>query len=602
MERGKSEEVEEGSPTDGTAGGEMEVVGAKAGVAVVSKQNGDESAVAEPRAPRPRSFADMLVESGMLSVEQVAKSQEYARREGLPLTRVLVRDGLVLSRDLAAFMALHLGLTMVDLRSESLDPEVVGLIPQELATRYTALPLRKENGTLTVAMADPTDLQVIQDLTARTGLSIEPEVATDTDLLENIDVAYRLVRQRERELAASEDGGEERLTADTLRSAQPANFVDMLLEAASHDGASDIHIEPTENHLRIRFRIDGVMQETMTLPMDIHPTLISRIKILSGLNIAERRKPQDGQLSFEAEGKKTDVRTAVCNTIYGEMAVLRLLDSGALSSLGLDQLGMIEGLEKYQEILKLPDGMVIISGPTGSGKSTTLAASVMTIDRTVQNVITMEDPVENELPDANQLQVHTEAGVTFATLLRSILRLDPDVILVGECRDPETAELAIESALTGHLVLSTVHANDSVSTLLRLKDLGVPSYLIASAMKCIVAQRMVRKVCTGCATMVPRPLSEQGIFFEEIGEKQEAFIYGAGCNACAGSGYRGRSGIYEIMIMTDDLTQLFMQDAPRHELWVQTLKDGTIPLRKDGMMKVKMGITTPEEVIRKTQE
>ena len=281
---------------------------------------------------------------------------------------------------------------------------------------------------------------------------------------------------------------------------------------------------------------------------------------------------------------------------------MRLLDSGALSSLGLDQLGMIEGLEKYQEILKLPDGRVIISGPTGSGKSTTLAASVMTIDRTVQNVITMEDPVENELPDANQLQVHVEAGVTFATLLRSILRLDPDVILVGECRDPETAELAIESALTGHLVLSTVHANDSVSTLLRLRDLGVASYLIASAMKCIVAQRMVRKVCTGCATMVPRPLSEQGIFFEEIGEKQEAFIYGAGCNACGGSGYRGRSGIYEIMIMTDELTQLFMREAPRHELWAQTLKDGTIPLRKDGMMKVKMGITTPEEVIRKTQE
>ena len=280
------------------------------------------------------------------------------------------------------------------------------------------------------------------------------------------------------------------------------------------------------------------------------------------------------------------------------MAVLRLLDSGQLSSLGLDQLGMIQDLDKYRDMLKLPHGMILVSGPTGSGKSTTLASSIMTVNRSELNVITMEDPVENELPDANQLQIHTEAGVTFATLLRSILRLDPDVILVGEIRDKETAELTTEAALTGHLVLSTVHANDCVSTLLRIKDLGVASYLIASALVCIVAQRMVRKVCSGCARMEARPIAEQGIFFEEMGEKQERFIYGAGCNSCAQTGYRGRTGIYEIMSMTDSLRGLFLNEAPRHELWDQTIKDGTIPLRRDGMMKVKQGITTPYEIMR----
>ena len=529
----------------------------------------------------------------------MAKSQEAARQEGMSLGQIIVRDGLVLSRDLSAFIALHLGLTMVDLRSETLDPEVVGLLPEMVATRYTALALRKNDGTLTVAMADPTDLQALQDLTALTGCLIQPEVAGDQEIREHIDVAYRLVRQHEKESGAqAKDEVSSRVTAETLRSAQPAQFVDLLLVQAQHGGASDIHIEPAERRLRIRFRIDGVLQETMTLPIDIHPTLISRIKIMSSMNIAERRKPQDGQLSFESEDGKIDVRTAVCNTVYGEMAVLRLLDSGKLSTLGLDQLGMTEGLDHFRDLLKLPHGMILVSGPTGSGKSTTLAASIMTVNRTELNVITMEDPVENELPDANQLQVHPEAGVTFATLLRSILRLDPDVILVGEIRDKETAELATEAALTGHLVLSTVHANDCVSTLLRIKDLGVASYLIASAIVCIVAQRMVRKVCTGCATMVPRPAAEQGVYFEEMGEKQERFIYGAGCNVCAQTGYRGRSGIYEIMTMSDELRQLFLADAPRHVLWEQTIKDGTIPLRKDGMIKVKKGITTPYEIIR----
>ena len=530
----------------------------------------------------------------MLSAEEVAAAQEAARREGEPLARILVRDGRVLSRDLAAFTALHLGLTMVDLRSETLEPETVALLPEDLARRYTVLPLRKVDSTLTVAMTDPTDLQAIQDLTARTGLSIQPVVATDQELQENIDVAYRLVK-------GSDDGTDQaggRVTAGVLRTAQPARVVDLVLAQAHHDGASDIHIEPTEARLRIRFRIDGILHETMSLPVEMHPTLISRIKILSNMNIAERRRPQDGQMGFDGPDGRVDVRAAVANTVHGEMAVLRLLDNKKLTLLGLDQLGMQEGLETYRRMLRLPHGIIIICGPTGSGKSTTLAASLLTMNRVENNVITVEDPVENEILDANQMQVHAEAGVTFASQLRSILRLDPDVILVGEIRDQETAEIATQAALTGHLVLSSLHANDSVSALLRLRDLGVAPYLIASSLAGVVAQRMVRKVCSGCSAMVSRPIAEQQAYESEIGESQSRFIYGGGCNSCAQTGYRGRTGVYEVMSMTDELRQLFLTEAPRHEVWAQTLKDGTVPLRHDGMLKVKQGMTTPYEVMR----
>ena len=598
MELEKTDDAIGTQERDGSGQQNGDSADAPGDMTVVTDEEQAASTVQEQRRARTLSFAETLIQAGMLSAEQVSKAQETSRMEGLSLGRVLVRDGVVLARDLAAFTALHLGLTMVDLRSESLDPDVVGLLPEEVSQSYNVLAVRRNNSTLTVAMSDPTDLQALQDLSARTGLTIEPEVSTDQEIRDHIDIGYRLVRQHEREASTGGESAGTRLTADMLRSAQPAKFIDMLLEQAHHDNASDIHIEPTEHKLRLRFRIDGVLMETMTLPMDIHPTLISRIKIMSNMNIAERRKPQDGQLSFDSGERKIDVRAAICNTVYGEMAVLRLLDSGALSSLGLDQLGMMNGLESFQEMLKLPHGMILVSGPTGSGKSTTLASSIMTVNRTELNVITMEDPVENELPDANQLQVHVEAGVTFATLLRSILRLDPDVILVGEIRDEETATLAVEAALTGHLVLSTVHANDCVSTLLRMKDLGVPSYLAASAIVGIVAQRMVRKVCSGCPRMIQRPAAEQGLYEEVMGEKQDRFIYGAGCNVCAQTGYKGRTGIYEVMKMTDELRQKFLNEAPRHELWAQTIADGTIPLKKDAMMKVKQGITTLYEVLR----
>jgi len=551
-------------------------------------------------APPPASLGQMLVEAGILAVDQVAKVQETARRERQTLGRILVRDGIIMSRDLATLTAVYLGLTMVDLKSEAIDAQAVGLIPEDVARKHLVLSIKHGANSLTVAMTDPTDLQLLQDLTARTGRTIEPVIAVAEDIQEQIDLSYRLTQPLKMEASLEELGQPgERVTAKHLREALPTQVISLLLSQALQDRASDIHIEPSETRLRIRFRIDGLLHDVMELPMEMHPALISRLKIMSGMNIAERRRPQDGQLNFEAQNRTVDVRVAVANTATGEMSVLRLLDNKKFTLLTLDQLGIAGGaLDRYRKLLQLPYGMVIVCGPTGAGKSTTLYASVLQMDRVEKKVISIEDPVEYRISDANQMQVNHEAGISFATSLRSILRLDPDVILVGEIRDQETAGIATQAALTGHLVLTSLHANDSVSGLLRLRDLGVPPYLIASSLGGIVAQRMVRVACYNCKGLAQRPLAEQQAYTSELGEIQERFMYGSGCNVCAQTGYYGRVGVFEIMAMSDQIRQLFLEDAPRHRLWEQAQKDGTRSLRHDGMMKVKRGITTPYEVMR----
>jgi general secretion pathway protein E len=337
----------------------------------------------------------------------------------------------------------------------------------------------------------------------------------------------------------------------------------------------------------------------MHLPREMHPTMISRLKIMCGLNIAERRRPQDGQLTFEVVDRTVDVRVAISSTVDGEMAVLRLLDNKKFTLLTLDQLGFRpESEEAFRKLMRLPYGMVVVCGPTGSGKSTTLYASVLQMNRSENKVISIEDPVEYHMADVNQMQVNAEAGITFASQLRSILRLDPDVILVGEIRDQETALIATQAALTGHLVLTTLHANDTVSALIRLRELGVPSYLVASSVAGIIAQRMVRSVCKTCMTLTDRPLAEQQAYAEEMGGQESRFQYGSGCNACAQTGYVGRLGVFEILTITDEIRQLFLDDAPRHQLYSQAMDDGLVLLRKDGMMKVKEQKTTPYEVMR----
>lgn len=542
------------------------------------------------------SFSQMLVDSGVLSREQMIDAKETAQREGLRLIRILVRDGLALSGDMAALIALHQGLPMLDLRGQTIDEDAPALLPEDLARRYEALPVRRDGDSLVLAVADPMDLSLLQDLAIRSGMPISLVVATREDILEHIDLAYRL--KDEPSGGSSPEASRGKIGRGALKNPQPAQVIELLLEQAVQDRASDIHIDPTETRLRIRFRIDGILHDVANLPMEMHPMIVSRLKIMAGMNIAERRRAQDGQFTADVRGRVIDVRVASSGTVDGEMTVLRLLDK-QLTPIGLDRLGMNRDMwGKFRKLLRLPYGLVVVCGPTGAGKSTTLYSSILQLDRIEQNVISLEDPVEYHIMNANQMQVQSEAGITFATQLRSILRLDPDVILIGEIRDQETAVIATQAALTGHLVLTSLHANDAVSALLRLRELGVAPYLIASSVAGILSQRMVRVVCNGCKSLTPRPAAEQEAYALATGEQRTDFVYGEGCNLCAHTGYRGRTGVFELLTMTDDLRQLFLSDAPRSALVEKAAEEGTVPLRNDGMRKVGEDETTPYEVMR----
>jgi general secretion pathway protein E len=389
-----------------------------------------------------------------------------------------------------------------------------------------------------------------------------------------------------------------RISADDIAEAPVVRAIDLLIRQAVRDRASDVHIEPQEDYLRIRYRIDGILHETLRLPLAVHPTLISRLKIMAGLNIAERRRPQDGQITFPLGDRSVDIRMASINTVYGEQVVLRILDKSfafrALPEIGFRH----ETLAQYQNMLKAPFGMILISGPTGSGKTTTLYASVNQMDNIGRNTITIEDPVEYRFGDINQVQINTQAGLTFAAGLRACMRLDPDVILVGEIRDAETAQIAVQAALTGHLVLSSIHANDTASVIFRLIDLGVEPFLVASALVGVVAQRMTRQVCPHCAHVVPAKPEEALAYEEEMGEKKEEFVYGSGCNFCANTGYLGRTAIFEVMTTTESIRRMMLTSNSADDIRAQAYKDGMMSLWHDGMLKVQQGITTPFEVQR----
>jgi len=577
-----------------------------AGEAAAALPNMRESAPSPPETKRPeapapspaRSFLQSLVESEVIASHQASDARQVALAERISIGQVLVRDGVVSARNLATLMALYLQTPMMDLQSQVINRDAMVMLPEHLARRYIALPIEKKGDRLVVAMADPTDFPTLHHLTISTGCAIEPVIALAGDILEHIDLLYRQVAVQQDAHSASREGEGTKVTARLLKDSPVTQVIELLLERALHDRASDIHIEVADERLKIRFRIDGILTDAMTLPLEMHPILVSRLKIMAGLNIAERRRPQDGQFTTEFQDRKVDVRVAISNTVSGEMAVLRLLDK-KFTLRGLDVLGMRqEDLERYRKLLRLPYGMVIICGPTGAGKSTSLYASVLEMNRKEQNVISLEDPVEYRIQDTNQMQIHVEAGVTFASQLRSILRLDPDVILVGEIRDQETAVIATQASLTGHLVLTSLHANDAVSALIRLRDLGVPSYLLASSVAGIVSQRMVRVVCDSCKTLMVRPQAERETYAAELGEVRKDFLYGSGCNLCAHTGYRGRVGVFEVLTMTDRLRHLFLSNSSRSEMRWQALEDGMVPLLRDGMVKVKQGVTTPYEVMR----
>ncbi|MFQ5826096.1 MAG: GspE/PulE family protein [Dehalococcoidia bacterium] len=504
-----------------------------------------------------------------------------------------------------------------NLQKHKVQASALRLIPEAMARKYQVIPLEIRGDALVVAMADPENILAIQDLETRANMRVESVLADPQEIQDAIDRSYKAHQEIERELnqVASPQEAQRRDLSETLAQTPMARAIDLIISQAVRDRASDIHIEPQEDRIRVRYRIDGVLHEMMSLSVGVHAPVVSRIKILAGMNIAERRRPQDGQLSVNIDGRDVDVRVAACSTVHGEMMVLRLLDKGH-SPLLLSQLGLLpESLELYRRMLMSPFGVIMIAGPTGSGKTTTLYASINELDKAERNIVTIEDPVEYRFPDINQIQVNPKAGITFANGLRAVMRLDPDVILIGEIRDSETAEIAMQAALTGHLVLCSIHANDAAGALFRLMDLGVEPPLIASALIGVVAQRMVRRSCCSCSAPYTPPPEAVIAYEAELSqdhkqpEKDSAhhgegvkeggrFWRGSGCESCAQTGYHGRIGVFENMVASDAIRRMLVSSATAPAIRAKAVEEGMISMRRDGMLKVREGTTTPEEVVR----
>ena len=557
-----------------------------------------------PRTTLPKDLGEMLVEAKMITEEQLRHIKELQTKDGDKIERILLQERLITPQQLAFFTSLQLRVPFVNLKKEGVRPNAVALIPEPIARKYSVIPIDVTDGTLVVAMEDPRDIEAIEELTALTRKRIEPVLGTSQDIQEMIDLNYRVGGEIEEQLSQIPTRyqrvrvAETRVSAEAIAQAPVVRAIDLLIKQAVRDRASDVHVEPQDDRLRVRYRIDGILHEVMSLPLSVHPPLLSRVKIMSGLNIAERRRPQDGQITFDMGDREVDIRVATTNTVYGEMVVLRILDK-TFAFLPLAEIGFLpEPLERYMKMVKTPFGMILISGPTGSGKTTTQYATVNQMDAVGRNILTIEDPVEYRFSNINQMQVNPAAGLTFATGLRACMRLDPDVILIGEIRDAETAQIGTQASLTGHLVLSSVHANDTVSTIYRMIDLGVEPFLLASAAVGVVAQRMVRRVCPYCSRPTPVTPDEQLAYEQEMHEQRSEFLIGAGCNFCANTGYLGRTGIFEVMVMSEAVRRMLLAGANADEIRTQAQEEGMVLLWHDGMLKVKEGITTPYEVIR----
>jgi general secretion pathway protein E len=554
-------------------------------------------------APPEKKLGEILVDADLLTVEQLEQAAEEAGRLQIGLLAYLLDEGMVSPEDAAMALSLEINLPIIDLKRHAVRPEALSLVPEEYARRHELIPIDVVGDALVVVMADPTNIDVLEDLRARAKKVIQPAVGIPADIREAINQSYRTSNEIDEQVGrvpppAADPGVEEALLPGRAVHAPIVRTVELLIAQAVRDQASDVHLEPREDSLRVRCRIDGVLHEMQTLPMSVHLALVSRLKVMAGMNIAERRRPQDGQFSVYIDDKEIDFRVSTSDSTHGETMVLRVLDK-SLSLIALEDLGFLpETLERYSQMLRTPFGMVLVGGPTGSGKTTTLYASVNQLDQKGRKIVTIEDPVEYHFDDITQIQVNRQADITFASGLRAIMRLDPDVIVVGEVRDSETAGMAAQAALTGHLVLSSIHANDPVGILFRLIDLGVEPSLISSVPVGVVSQRLVRRVCPHCRTLSDVPPEEQAAYAEELGERPEQLYYGAGCNFCANTGYMGRTAVFEVLMLSEELRGILLKGASSQEMKARAISEGMITMRRAGMLKVQEGITTPHEVIR----
>ena len=553
-----------------------------------------------------KALGEILLDEGLVTEGQLMAALDEQVARGQSLGRTLVEIGVLSEGQLVAALARQVGMEFIDLDEYAVDRLAVGLVPAALCRRHTVLPIRISNGTLVLATADPGNVVAVDDVRTMSRMAVTPVVATYDNLLRAIDRYCRSDGEME-DLSTAFEEEASLAAADNAKvgdfvddDAPIVRYVNLLVTQAITDRASDIHIEPAEHDLRVRYRIDGVLHEMQRSPKQIQGGVISRVKILSDIDIAEKRKPQDGRMSVVHNGRKIDLRVATLPTVWGEKIVMRILDNST-ASLDLRDLSFLEdNYATYHESFTKPYGMILVTGPTGSGKSTTLYATLNAVSRPEINVITVEDPVEYRLDGINQVQVNPKAGLNFASALRSILRSDPDVVLIGEVRDHETAQIAIEAALTGHMVLSTLHTNDAPSAITRLIEMGIEPFLVGSALDAVVAQRLARKLCDKCKEpYVPNEVELVAARFPWMpGEEIPILHRGVGCATCSKTGYRGRIALHEVMRVTEEIERLAVSHASAAEIAQMARKQGMVALRDDGWRKVISGLTSIEEILR----
>jgi type IV pilus assembly protein PilB len=549
-------------------------------------------------------LGNLLLERGLVSPDQLDDARAEQAQSGRPLGRVLLERQALSEADLAEVVAEAAGLEYADLDEYPLDPTATALIGDVMARRYTALPVSWDGDTLVVAMADPSNVVAIDDIRSITRADVRVVVSTPACITSAIDRSHRVDADVEETASLALDTTEEDEDLAQLREvtedAPIVRLVNLLIRQAVQDRASDIHVEPAERDVRIRYRVDGVLHEVMRTPKRVQSGLISRLKIMADLDIAERRVPQDGRVSVQLAGRQVDLRVATLPTVFGEKVVLRVLDKGT-ATLDLAELGFLPGtMARFETAFSKPYGTILVTGPTGSGKSTTLYATLNRLNDPAKNIITVEDPVEYRLPDINQVQVHSKAGLTFAAALRSILRSDPDIVLLGEIRDRETAAIAMEAAITGHLVLSTLHTNNASQTPTRLIEMGLEPYLVSSAVDCVVAQRLARRLCDRCKEPYTPTSAELGAvsWDAEAGGCPEQLFRPVGCGACGRKGYLGRFALHEVLLVSEELETMIAERASSEEIRRVAVAQGMQTLRQAGLAQVAAGMTSIEEILR----
>jgi type IV pilus assembly protein PilB len=568
------------------------------------------------------NLSEILLREKVVTADQLKQAADHQRKNGLSTASALVHLGFISEQELAEVLSKHLGYPYIDLEQFEVYPEVVSLLSADVAKKYMVMPIHQIRSFLTLAMMDPTDLEVVEDIRFRTGLSIQPVIASEsaiaaaigryygtTDALRVKKILEDIELADEARINIVDEREDDYDVAELEQSSEEAPIITLVNQTfidAIKRGASDVHFEPYEQEFRIRYRIDGDLYETVNLPMKFKNPVLSRVKILSNMDIAEKRLPQDGRIKMRVklEGgkrKEVDMRVSSLPTMFGEKIVSRILDKEMLK-LDLTQLGFEqESYEAFNKSIHRPWGIILVSGPTGSGKTNTLYSAVSNLNTIDTNIMTAEDPVEFYIPGINQVQIKEEIGLNFSSVLRSFLRQDPDIMLVGEMRDHETVDIAIKAALTGHLVLSTVHTNDAPSTILRLINMDIEPFLIADSLVLVVAQRLVRKICKRCAEPDKVPdVALLDIGFKEEDIKDLELLKPKGCDYCNKTGYKGRTGLFEVMTVTEDIRELILSRAQSREIKKKAIEQGMLTLRQSGLAKIKEGITTIEEVVRES--